>query len=235
MTRPALLAGLGALVLAVAALLGGGPDPLGRVLLWSGLPGLAQPLFTDPAWRGVAAYRAGDLAAATTAFRDAEDWLNLGNAEVMAEDYAAALEAYDVARLRGDPRAAANFDLVTAYYAGLAIEPGAAVAWFSERDGLEGATVEADIAQGSARAASDGSASTNTGGLMGLPELASHGDPLLQQAVRKVFDEKFMVANDRWLETLEDVPGAYLAERIKQEHRRRAELGLSPPDPEDPR
>ena len=236
MRRLGLLAGLGVACLLVAgALAGGRPDPLGRVLLWAGLPRLAEPLLEDPGWRGVAAYRAGHLKASAEAFRAGGDWLNLGNAQVMSEEYAAALESYDRARLRGDARAAANFDLVAAFYAGRALSPEAQIAWFADRDDLQGEPVAAPVAQGSARAASDGSETTNTGALLGLPELASHADPLLQRAVRKVFDETFMVANDRWLATLSDVPGEYLAERIKQEHKRRQSLGLSPPDPEDPR
>lgn len=236
MRRAGTIAGLGAAFLALAVVLAGGrPDPVGRVLLWAGMPGPAARLLEDPGWRGVAAYRAGRFEAAAEAFRAAGDWLNLGNAEVMAGRYAAALEAYDRARLGGDDRAAANFDLVAAFYAGRALSPDAQIAWFADREDLTGDPVAAPIAQGSARATSDGSETTNTGALPGLPELASHADPLLQRAVRKVFDESFMVANDRWLATLSDVPGAYLAERIKQEHKRRAALGLSPPPPEDPR
>ena len=236
MRRVGLLAGLGAVLLLLAGTLAGGrPDPLGRVLLWAGLPRLAVPMLEDPGWRGVAAYRAGRYDDAEEAFRAARDWLNLGNAQVRTSRYAAALESYDRARLDGDARAAANFDLVAAFYAGRALSPEAPLAWFTDRDDLEGAPVAAPVAQGSARAASDGSETTNTGALPGLPELASHDDPLLQRAVRKVFDETFMVANDRWLATLSDVPGEYLAERIRQEHKRRQALGLSPPEPEDPR
>ena len=233
MRRAGLAALAGAVCLLAAILAAGGTGAaVGRALLWIGMPGAAASVLSDPAWRGVALYRAGDADGAAAAFREARDWLGLGNAEVLREDYAAALEAYDRGRLAGDDRAAANFDLVAAFYAGLALDPAAEVAWFATRDDLEGETVAAPIARGSARAASDGSAATNTGALIGLPELASSN--LLQQAVRKVFDEKFMVANDRWLATLSDVPGEYLAERIRFERKRRAEAGLAPPDPEDP-
>ena len=44
-----------------------------------------------------------------------------------------------------------------------------------------------------------------------------------------------MVADERWLEQLSDVPGEFLAARIAQEHKRRVKLGLAPPPAEDPR
>ena len=232
MRRVGVAASLGALCLAVAALIAGGSAaPIGRVLLWGGLPRLAEPLLRDPAWRGVASYRAGRSARAAEAFEAAGTWLNVGNARVLEGEYAAALEAYDRARLAGDDRADANFDLVAAYYASLMIDPDAAVSWFATLE-REGATVAAQTGQGSGRAASDGAAATNTGALVGLPEVV--GRNLVQEGVRKVFDETFMMANERWLATLPDVPGAYLAERIAHERKRRAELGLAPPDPEDP-
>ena len=131
----------------------------------------------------------------------------------------------------GDPRAAANFDLVAAAYAGLALDPEAPIAWFTEKDGGDGAVVRSFVARGDARAAGTGSGTTNTGALLGLPELESFGDG----RVRKVFDDQFMVANERWLETLSDVPGEYLAARISHERKRREDLGLLQPPPEDPR
>lgn len=227
--RRGLIAGLGVLCLLIA-LAAGGTAPMGRVLLGLGLPGIATGFFSDPAWRGVALYRAGDAEGAAEAFAQAGAQLNLGNAHVRAGRYAAALEAYDIARLGGDERAAANFDLVAAFYAGLALDPEAPITWFTQKDG-DGPAVEAAVAQGNARAAGTGSDTTNSGALPGLPELASHGDG----RVRKVFDDKFIVANRRWLQTLEDVPGAYLAARIRHESKRRKTLGLTPPDPEDPR
>jgi Ca-activated chloride channel family protein len=204
---------------------------MGRVVMALGMPGRAATLFDDPAWRGVALYRLGDFESASEEFRRSGQRLNLGNSEVQAERYAAALEAYDIARLAGDPRAEANFDLVAAYYAGLALDPDVPIAWFTERDGV-GEAVQSFVAQGSARAAGEGDESTNFGALLGLPELQSHSD---ETAVRKVFDDKFMVANRRWLETLSDVPGEFLAARIAHEQKRRAKLGLTQPEPEDPR
>lgn len=100
-----------AAALAVAALLGGGA-PLSRVLLAMGMPKLAAPLFTDAEWQGVALYRAGEFDAAARAFSEARSFYNLGNAEAHRGQYAAALEAFDLADARRDPDARANFDVV---------------------------------------------------------------------------------------------------------------------------
>ena len=214
----------------LSAFLLGGSAPFGRVLLGLGMPGLAAEVFRDPEWRGAARYRDGSYDASVRDFTKARAYLNLGNAHVHAGNYAAALEAYDIARLDGDPHAAANFDLVAAYYAGLPLDPEVPIAWFAEKDGV-GPEVEAPTGEGSGRAAGTGSGTTNSGALLGLPELRGLGSA----GVRKVFDDKFIVANSRWLQTLQDVPGTYLAARIKHEHKRRAKLGLAPPEAEDKR
>lgn len=220
-----------ALVALIGSALMGGGAPLGRVVMALGLPALAAPLFQDPGWKGAALYRAEDFDRAAAEFRSAGALLNLGNTDTHAGRYAAALEAFDAARMTGDPDADANFDLLAAFYAGLALDPDTGVAWFNEKDGSEGEVVKSSIAQGNARAAGAGDETTNTGALLGLPELESHG----RIGVRKQFDDKFMVANSRWLATLSDVPGEYLAARIKHEYKRRAKLGLGQPEPEDPR
>ncbi|KAF0674698.1 hypothetical protein [Profundibacterium mesophilum] len=205
------LAGL--FLLAISVLLGGGA-PLGRVLMAVGTPHLAAPLFGQDEWRGAALYRAGRFAQATEAWR-ADDGLNLGNALAAQGRYAAALEAFDVARAGGDMEAARNFDLLAAFYAGLEIDPGA-VAVFGRPDEA-GARAEASIGKGNGRAASSGDGATNRGALLGLPELESRG----QTGVRKVFDARFVRADERWLDTLDDVPGRYLDARIAYERKRR--------------
>ncbi|ABV92209.1 conserved hypothetical protein [Dinoroseobacter shibae DFL 12 = DSM 16493] len=216
-----------AAALAVAALLGGGA-PLSRVLLAMGMPKLAAPLFTDAEWQGVALYRAGEFDAAARAFSEARSFYNLGNAEAHRGQYAAALEAFDLADARRDPDARANFDVVAAYYAGLGIDPDA-LGLFPERK--EGPQEDSFIARGDGRAAGTGSDVTNSNTMLGLAELDSRG----QLGVRRVFDDQFMMADDRWLAQLSDVPGEYLAARISAEHKRRQKLGLSPPKAEDPR
>lgn len=221
------LAILAAVALTLAAVLGG-TAPFGRVLMALGLPSIAAALFDDPAWRGAAAFRAGEFDAAAEHFAAARSFYNLGNAEVQRGRYAAGLEAYDQARARGHPDAQANFDVVSAFYAGLGIDPEALGLFPERKDGPE---EEGFIARGDGRAAGTGSEVTNTNTMLGLAELDSRG----QLGVRRVFDDSFMVADARWLEQLADVPGEYMAARIALEHKRRVKLGLAPPAPEDPR
>lgn len=221
------LALVAALALALAALLGGGA-PYGRVLLAMGMPGLAAPFFADAEWQGVAHYRAGAYDAAAGRFAEARAFYNLGNAEAHRGQHAAALEAFDLADARGDPDARANFDVVAAYYAGLGIDPEA-LGLFPERK--EGPQEDSFVARGDARAAGTGSEVTNSNTMLGLAELDSRG----RLGVRRVFDDKFMIADERWLEQLSDVPGEYLDARIAAEFKRRQKLGLSPPKAEDPR
>ncbi|MCO6382084.1 tetratricopeptide repeat protein [Oceanicola sp. 502str15] len=227
MSAGRVLACAAAALIALALLLGG-RAPFGRVLLAAGLPAAAVPLLGDPGWRGVALYRAGRFDAAAEAFAQAGQPFNRGNALARAGRYAAALEAYDMARAGGDQTAGANFDLVAAFYAGLALEAGSVVEWFEDRDGTDPA-VESFEARGNARAAGSGTEVTNVGALIGLPELEGRG----ARETRKVFDDKFITADERWLETLADVPGDYLAARIRHEHKRRARAGEGQPEPED--
>ncbi len=225
--REAALLLLGVAALALALLLGGA-EPFGRILLAAGLPGPAATFLDDPAWRGVALHESGDAEAAARAFRQAGDPYNAGVAEARAGNYAAALEEWDLARAAGDARSGANFDLLVTYYAGVGLDPGAPVSWHDPN--REGPTTAAPVGRGEGRASATGTESTNEGSAMDLPELRSRG-PL---NVRRVFDDRFVAASDRWLATLPDVPGAYLAQRIAFEHKRRAKAGLSPPEPEDP-
>lgn len=210
----------------ILALVLGGASPFGRVALALGLPGVAERLLETSDWRGVALYRAGRFDAAAEVFTAARDPFNAGNAHAQAGRYAAALEAYDLAIAQGHPDAQANFDVVAAYYAGLGIDPES-LGLFPERK--SGPEAESFIARGDARAAGSGSEVTNANTMLGLAELDSRG----RLGVRRIFDDKFMVADERWLQQLSDVPGEYLAARIAQEHKRRVKAGLSPPAPED--
>ncbi|MFK7762461.1 MAG: tol-pal system YbgF family protein [Roseobacter sp.] len=221
------LAIITAVALLVALGLGGGA-PFGRVIMASGFPSIAALFFNVTDWQGAALYRAGDYADAADRFTTANALFNLGNAEAHQGQYAAALEAFDQAHAQGHPDALANFDVVAAYYAGLGIDPEM-LALFHKRD--DGPTAESFVARGNARAAGTGSEVTNSSTMLGLAELDSRG----RLGVRRVFDDTFMRADTRWLQQLSDVPGEYLAARIKLEHKRRVKLGVSPPAPEDPR
>lgn len=76
------------------------PDQQGQRLLQAGRPADAARRFEDSQWRALAAYQAGDYAAAATLFgtRDsAAAHYNRGNALAHADQLQAALEAYDQA------------------------------------------------------------------------------------------------------------------------------------------
>ncbi len=81
------------------------PDQQAAQALRDGHPRQAQQLARDPAWRGVAAYRAGDYAGAADALHRApgsDAAYNRGNALAKAQHYRQAIEAYDEA-LKLDP------------------------------------------------------------------------------------------------------------------------------------
>ncbi|HUH54500.1 MAG TPA: tetratricopeptide repeat protein [Rhodanobacter sp.] len=81
------------------------PDQQAVQALQQGRPKQAQQLARDPQWRGAAAYRAGDYAAAAKALQKApggDAAYNLGNALARQGHYPQAIAAYDRA-LRIDP------------------------------------------------------------------------------------------------------------------------------------
>jgi len=82
------------------------PDQQAASALKDGDAKRAQQLARDPAWRGAAAYRAGDYASASKDLRTlsgADAQYNLGNALAKQGDYQGALDAYDRA-LKADPK-----------------------------------------------------------------------------------------------------------------------------------
>lgn len=81
------------------------PDQQAAQALQQGHPKQAQQLARDPAWRGAAAYRAGDYAAAVDALQQTsgtDGAYNLGNSLVRQSKYQQAIKAYDEA-LKRDP------------------------------------------------------------------------------------------------------------------------------------
>ena len=79
------------------------PDQQAAQALQQGYPKQAQQLARDPAWRGAAAYRAGDYAAAADALQQTpgtDGAYNLGNALVRQSKYQQAIKAYDEALKR---------------------------------------------------------------------------------------------------------------------------------------
>ncbi|MEP6897767.1 MAG: tetratricopeptide repeat protein, partial [Rhodanobacter sp.] len=81
------------------------PDQQAAQALRAGQSKQAQQLARDPAWRGAAAYRAGDFAAAAQSLQQApggDAAYNLGNALARQGQYPQAISAYDKA-LKLDP------------------------------------------------------------------------------------------------------------------------------------
>jgi Ca-activated chloride channel family protein len=226
MVTPALI-----LVITVVAFALGGAAPFGRLTLNLGLPRLAVPLLPTPDWRGYALFRAGDYEAAAQSFIEAgaESSYNRGNAQAHAGEYAAAMEAYDIALAQNpdDAEALANFELIKSFYAGVELDPGAFLPT-EEKDG--DVTDEAETGQGQGRAQGTGSEATNFGTNPNIPLILSNE----QQQVSRVFDAQFVEATDRWLATLEDEPGRYLAARIIEERKTRISAGTAVPEGEDP-
>ncbi len=223
--------GLVAALLLAIALLAGQGAPFGRLALAFGMPKLSVSLFSDPVWRGAAQARGGDLSKAAESFEAAGAlWgYNAGTAYALAGDYARALEVLDSHLLifPDHLEAQENYELIRTHYAGILIDLDAEIIGKLDR---EGATIEADVGQGDARAASTGSESTNQSSGFELATLMGRG----REGVRQVFDDYFYEANRKWLTSMQDLPGEYLADRIKHEHKRRAEAGLGQPVAEDP-
>jgi Ca-activated chloride channel family protein len=74
------------------------PDQQGRLAFDRGDYATAKTLFTDPMWRGLAAYRAYDFLAAAEAFQKVETpegRFALGNAQAQNHAYEKAIKAYD--------------------------------------------------------------------------------------------------------------------------------------------
>lgn len=213
------------------ALLTGGKSSFGRVSLALGMPTVANLFFKKPEWRGIALSRLGKFDEAANAF-DAvgvKAAYNSGTAYALAGAYPEALEALDryLVVFPDDAEAIQNFDLIRLYYAGTRIDIDAIGAFGKDREGPE---IQAPIARGNARASGTGSESTNSGPTVGLADVTSRG----RVGVRKIFDDHFVEADQRWLNSLADVPGEYLQEIIKHEHKRRLASGIAQEESADP-
>ena len=94
------------------------PDQQGRYFFEKGDYKTASERFEDPAWKGVACYRAGDFPCAVDSFArvdSPEAWFDLGNAYAKAGELKLAVAAYDraLAGRPGWPDAQSNRDLVS--------------------------------------------------------------------------------------------------------------------------
>ncbi|GAB4520322.1 MAG: hypothetical protein Tsb0019_21220 [Roseibium sp.] len=199
---------LAALVLGLACLAVAGPSAWGRLALWSGLPGPAG-LFSDPAARGLALYRAGAFEAADAAFAEAGRSQTFNRALTLA--------------------ATGNHALSVAYFdAVLFVNPADEEARDLRGlvDGMVQKTRGDSVAPGRLR---------GHGGLAGRPDkspwgLASTPDPEWQRRVT----ERGFAASEAWLETISDDPGEFLRLRLEKEYERRATLGLIRPEEANP-
>jgi len=230
MNPKTLVGAIAGLCLLLAMLLGGGA-PFGRLAMTFGLPQAATHLFGDPVWQGVARSKSGDMVGAAFDFEEAGplSGFNAGTAFAFAGEYAKALEVLDAHLLifPNDHEAQENYELIRSYYAGTLIEPESEIITKKDRDG---AVLAAEIGQGSARAASTGSKSNNRSSGLLLPTMMGRG----REGVRQVFDDYFYEANLKWLKSMTDLPGEYLAARIEHEHKERAKRGIGQPQSEDP-
>jgi Ca-activated chloride channel family protein len=199
MTRlPLLLAAAG-----IASLAAAGPAALGRLALMAGLPGLAAPLLSDPAVKGVALYRAGRYAEADAAFAAAgrSATFNRGVSLAATGDYPLARAYFDAVLFAaaGDSEARENRNLVDAL-------------------------IPPVIGQGNESGRIAVKPIATPGGVPTESDPRRLGRPL---------DAGGRVADEAWLATIQDDPGEFLRLRLEDEHRRRLSLGQTPPEEGD--
>lgn len=211
----------------LAAMLTGG-DPIARLALRAGLPGVAARASDDPVLRGLALSgmgRQGEAAAAFALAGPAQDY-NRATALALDEDYAGALLAYDalLARTPNHADARANFALLLSIYGGTELQltfPGI------ERENRDGPAVAAFEARAGARAIGDGAESDGAATDIFAPEVKT-GSGL--RRVPKIFDDTVIKASEDWLTTMLDQPGKFLAARLLAEQKRRRAAGIGMPE-----
>lgn len=198
------------LLTALASLWWAGPEGLGRLALRLGYPAVASQLLTDPAARGVAFYRAGRYREADAAFTEAGRGVtfNRGITLALTGEYRLAVAYFDAVLFANpaDREARANRAAVAAL-----IEPVV-----GEGDG-KGRISAVEAARMAAQAA-----------------IARADQKPIQRAIRKMLNNRHLVADDDWLATLSDAPGEFLARRLRAEFDRRAAAGLVRPEEGEP-
>ncbi|MDF2490455.1 MAG: hypothetical protein K0S77_3077 [Pseudomonas sp.] len=206
------------------------PDQQGQHLLEAGRPGEAARHFRDPAWRGVALYRAGDFAGAAREFakgQTAQAHYNRGNALARAGDLEGALDAYDQAlELQPDlPAALSNQAMVQealqARDAQVQADAQAAQQHTppdrdnlgnsgSPSDAAEATPAEGDPANRQATATGDPQADTG-------PDQPSAADDTLQPPPRPAdtaLDAEQRQALEQWLREIPDNPAELLRRKF---------------------
>lgn len=173
-------------------------------------------LLEDPAWRGVALYRAGRYAEASQAFRlagDLESTFNRGNALAMLDQFSAAVAAYDKVLAEQPGHAAARYN--RAHVARLREQQQAAAEGAEEEGGAESGDRLRD--RGTER---DGdSAGQNPHGPDPAP---GDAEPTPQQLAEREAAEAAQELR-QWLGGVPDDPGGLLRERFRREWQRSLE------------
>ena len=222
------LAPLVLLSAALATALAAGPAAFGRLALSFGWPSLAHRLLDDPAWQGVALYRAGRFKEADESFAAAGQraTFSRGNSLARLGDYPLAVAFYDAVLFRepADEEARANRALVASLYDAVVGE-GLDARGLSIRD-----LVAKNLLVLAGERADNNRVDAATAHSQGspMPALAP------QQQVNPRFLAHSVVASRQWLATLEDEPGRYLKLRLAAEHQRRVEQGTAAPPGGDP-
>lgn len=208
MTGPASKGTVILLALAVAGLIYAGPAGLGTLALRLGWDGAALALLDDPGARGVAHYRAGDVALADGDFAQAGRSQTYNRALSLAAtgDYPLSVAYFDAVLFvnPADADARRNRELVSAMYPptqGVSVTPGR----IAGHGGLGPTESTGDSAPGLLNADT-------------LPKVEARG----------------IVASDEWLATISDDPGEFLRLRLRAEYDRRAGQGLIRPREAEP-
>lgn len=211
------IAPLLASAIALAAGLAAGPSAFGRLALALGWPSVAMGLLTDPAWRGIALYRAGRFREADEAFASMGQRATFNRATSLARlgDYALSIAYYDAVLFRhpADQEARSNRALV------------ASLVDASLGEGLDARGLSIRELEVKRQAADEPT-----------PRSDASRTPTQEASlpVNPRFLAQSIVASRQWLATFEDEPGRYLKLRLAAEQRRRVEQGTAVPPGGDP-
>ncbi|MFZ5962511.1 hypothetical protein ACOXXX_06120 [Thalassococcus sp. BH17M4-6] len=204
------------LAAAVLCAVAAGPEAWAKLIWRAGFPQLALPLISDPAARGAVLYAVGQYPEADAAFaaigRNAT--YNRGLTLAATGQYSLSVAYFDAVLFadRYDADAQHNREVVSAL-----VTPVIGEAMGHGR--IETILSEAGIAT----AAFDPDDPS-------LPIQADQRDPVRRSIKRSVTGERTAAADDGWLDTLADAPGAYLKSRLDAEMARRRREGEAHPE-----
>ncbi|MGF1554367.1 MAG: hypothetical protein ACFBWO_17965 [Paracoccaceae bacterium] len=198
--------------LALACGIAAGPQGWGKLLWTAGFPRLAAALVDDDAVRGAALYEAGRYAEADAAFARVGRAATYDRGLTLAVTgrYPLAVAYFNAVLFvnRYDAEARHNRDLVLTLYDGVI---GVSDGHGRIRTILAEAGVETEPFDPERPSA---------------PILSSDGLALAGNRRREVTEARTVAADDAWLDTLADAPGAYLKNRLAAEFERRVRAGV---------